>query len=182
MEQREEYIARIINRPAEHGFTEVKMVNAPQIQVSRWVRHRCWYLCQNAHGSDVTPPATPRSDETQEIVDEYKFGVICRKEIGFPFPADFDREWLDFQTAMIRAENEAFVRGYGKAFTIGVGNCLFGHHDDSLRPCKFEGKKRPTLESVGVNLYETLNMVGWDAYVVRDPHEPFQVFGLLLLE
>ena len=182
MEMREKYIARLINEPKPSGFTEVKMVNAPQIATARWMRQRCWYLCEASHEVDTVPPLSPSADETQAVLEEFRFGLMISKEVGFPFPQNFDPVWLDFQRSLTNAENQAFVRGYGKAFLIGSGNCLFGHHDDSLRPCRFAGKKRPTMEAVGINLHETLNMIGWDDLRVRDPHEPFQMFGLLLLE
>jgi predicted metal-binding protein len=182
MEMREKYVARLINDPKRFGFTEVKMINAPQIMTARWVRQRCWYLCLNPNADNTVPPGTPTGDETQLLLDEYKFGVMIRQDIGFPFPVDFQPVWLEFQEALVAVENESFKRGYGKAFAAGCGNCLSGHHDDSLRPCSFPGKKRPTLEAVGVNLYDTLNLIGWDEYLVRDAHQPFHLFGLLLLE
>jgi predicted metal-binding protein len=182
MEMREKYVARLINEPTRYGFTEIKMINAPQVQLARNVRQRCWYLCKAANQLDTTPPVTPTADDTQLMLDEYKFGLFLRKEVGFPFPVDFDPIWLEFQESMVNAERESFVRGYGKAFAIASGNCLCGHHDDSLRPCNFAGRKRPTLESIGVSLYDTLGLIGWDDYLVRDPHQPFQLFGLLLLE
>lgn len=182
MEIREKYIARIINDPAGNGFTEVKMINAPQVTTSRWTRQRCWYLCRAANDSDTTPPRSPDRDSTLLTLEEYRFGLMLRREVSFPFPPNFTAEWEDFQDAVVRVEEEAFKRGYGKAFAMGCGNCLFGHHDDSLRPCSFPGKRRPTLEAIGVNLHDTLTMLDWQDYLVRDSNEPFQLFALVMLE
>jgi len=182
MEVREKYIARLLNDPAAHGYSEIKFVHTPQIVVSRWVRQRCQYLCRATRQSDLCPPFSPTADDTLKMLDEYKFGLLLRQEVPLAAMADHGEAWRTFEQALVESENEAFIRGYGKAFSIGAGNCLFGHHDDRARPCDFTGKTRPTLESIGVNLHDTLDMVGWEHHLVRDPDDPFQFFGLLLLE
>ena len=182
MEVREKYIARLLNDPIVYGFSETKFIHMPQIITSNWVRQRCQYVCRHVRQSDFTPPFSPGAADTQKMLDEFRFGLILRKEVSLPFEGDFMRAWSDFEQAMVESETQAFQRGYGKAFAIGAGNCLFCHHDDSLRPCEFNGKSRPTLEAIGINLHDTLDMVGWDQYLVRSPEEPFQMFGVLLLE
>lgn len=183
VELREKYIARLLNEPQRHGFTEIKLFNTPQVTVSRWVRQRCWYLCKAAGESSTTPPATPDGESTRLTLEEYKFGVVLRREVPFAeMEQDAAAVWLAFQNSLVEVENQAFVRGYGKAFAIASGNCLFCHHDDRFRPCDFPGKRRPTLESIGVNLYDSFAQMAWEDYLLRGPGEPFQLFALVLLE
>lgn len=182
MEIREKYVARLINDPFTHGFTEIKFIHMPQIVTARWVRQRCQYMCLAARQSDLCPPFSPSAEDTAKMIDEFKFGLFVRREIPLPFEKDHRELWADFADAMTAAENESFVRGYGKAFALAAGNCIYCHHDDSIRPCDYPGKKRPTLEAVGVNLHDTLDMIGWEHYLIRDAEDPFQFFGLLLLE
>lgn len=182
MEVREKYIARVLNTPREFGFDEIKFIHSPQIQTARWTRLRCQYHCQKTAPSELTPPHSPTAVEMQSMIDEFKFGLMVRREEPVPFPEPPGQLWARFQDALIEAENESFIRGYKRAFAIAAGNCQFCHHDDSLRPCEYEGKKRPTLEAVGINLADTLAMIAWDHYLLRDPGDPFQMFGLLLLE
>lgn len=182
MEVREKYIARLLNEPEASGFTEIKFIHSPQIVTSRWVRLRCQYLCNHKRQSDTVPPFSPSTEEISDILEEYKFGLMFRRQVPIPLQRDHQTLWGEFEQAMVEAENEAFIRGYNKAFATGVGNCLFCHHDDSMRPCDFAGKRRPTLEAVGINLSDTLEMIGWEQHLIRDPEEDFQFFGLLLLE
>lgn len=182
MEIREKFVGRLMNNPADFGFTRVKVVNTPQVQTARWVRHRCRYICLSPGDGATTCPNTPTADETSQLLDEYKVGLMVHREIPAPVPEDLTESWKSFQDALVYAENESFKRGYGKAFAVGAGNCLFAHHDDSWRPCQYDGKRRPTLESVGVNLFDTLDLIGWDDLLIRDPDDPFHLFGLLLLE
>lgn len=182
MEVREKYIARIMTEPAAHGFTEIKFVHTPQICIGKWVRLRCQYVCRQRRQSDLCPPFSVTAEDTSRMLEEYRFGLFVRREIAMPAERPMADHWLEFQQSLVDAESEAFVRGYGKAFAIAAGNCLFGHLDDTMRPCDFSFKSRPTLEAVGINVQDTLDMIGWDMLQVREPHEPFQIYGLLLLE
>jgi predicted metal-binding protein len=182
MEVREKYIARLLKDPTAFGFTEIKFVHAPQVQYSRAIRLRCQYTCHGAGSSVLTPPHSPTMEEAQRMIDEFKFGVFVRREIPAPLPADFAEVWRDFEQSLVEAENESFIRGYGRAFAVASGNCLYCHHDESMRPCTFGGKRRPTLEAIGINLHDTFNMMAWEHHLVREPDAAFNLFGLLMLE
>lgn len=182
MEVREKYIARLLKHPDSLGFTEIKFVHAPQLQLRHGVRLRCQYTCTAAGTSPTSPPRTPDVKQVEAMVEEFKFGIMVRREVPHPFPADLGEMWREFQQGLLEAENEAFIRGYGNAFALAAGNCLYCHHDDSMRPCLFAGKTRPTLEALGINLKETFEMIAWEQYLLREPEEAFQIFGLLLLE
>ncbi len=182
MEVREKYIARVMNSPEEHGFTNVKFVHTPQLATASWVRLRCQYTCRNARKSDFVPPFSPTVDDTIRMMEEYKFGLLVRREEPVPLRLPNGDVWSAFQDSLIHSEQECATRGYGKAFALAVGNCLFCHHDDSMRPCDFNAKKRPTLEAIGFNMHDTLKMLAWEHYLVREPGDPMSLFGLLLLE
>ncbi|MCC5876958.1 MAG: hypothetical protein JJU11_12125 [Candidatus Sumerlaeia bacterium] len=181
MEVREKFVARLLNNPESIGFTEVKFVHSPQLQLSHAVRMRCQYTCSAAGESHLSPPGSPDPERVEKMLLEYKFGVMVRREIPHPFPDDVGEVWREFQQSLIEAENESFIRGYGNAFAMAAGNCLYCHHDNSLRPCNYAGKSRPTFEALGINLQETLSMIAWEHLLVRDTDDPFQLFGLLLL-
>ncbi|MBI1292041.1 hypothetical protein GC173_12485, partial [bacterium] len=69
MEVREKYIARLLNDPASHGYSEIKFIHTPQVVVSRWVRQRCQYLCRSSRQSDLCPPFSPTADDTLKMLD-----------------------------------------------------------------------------------------------------------------
>lgn len=182
MEVREKYIARLMSEPWQQNFTAIKFVHMPQIVVNPWVRQRCQYLCNHTRQSDLCPPFSASAEDTLNVLGDYKFGLMIRREEPFPFTRQTSEVWGDFQNALVEVENESFIRGYGKAFALATGNCVFCHHDDAIRPCEFNGKRRPTLEAIGINLYDTLDMIGWRELLFREPEDPFNLFGLLLLE
>jgi len=181
LEVREHYIAQLMRHPADYGLTEAKFVHAPHIITAHSSRLRCQYLCHSEGKSKSCPPHSPTHEDTIKILEEYRFGLMLRREIA-PGAEGDPAEWAAFHASLLQAEGESFRRGYSKAFALGVGNCIYQHLSDATRPCDFPGKSRPTLEAIGVNLTETLDILGWDAYLVRKPADPFQMFALLLLE
>lgn len=182
MEVREKYIARVLANPANNGFTEIKFVHTAQILTAKSTRLRCQYTCRHTRQSDFTPPFSLSTEDARQMLDEYKYGLMMRTELAHPFDQPFEQVWRDFEGALLKIEQIAFIRGYGKAFVLAAGNCLFGHHDDSVRPCEFPGKSRPTLEAIGIDLHETFSVIAWNHHLVREESDPFQLFGLLVLE
>lgn len=180
-EVRERYVALLMQDPELYGFSEVKFIHGAQVFTNRAVRLRCQYTCTETRQSDCSPPYTPTAHETREILDEYKYGVMLRREE--PFGRRDHREvWSEFAAQVLKIEREAIVRGYPRAFALAIGNCLYQHHDDHLRPCEYPGKNRPTLEALGIEIKDTLEMVQWHGHVSRSTDDPLQMFALLLLE
>jgi len=178
---RDAYMSRVLQNPASMNFTEIRFIYSAQIIAGAGIRQRCQYSCQLAHQATLSPPLSPTVIDTQKMLDEFRYGLIVRREAPIS-DQEFGRVWQDFSEKMLEFEHESFIRGYPKALVPAVGSCLFGHNDDSLRPCEYPGKSRPTFEAIGINLGETLDMIGWESYLVRDDHEPFQMFSVLMLE
>jgi predicted metal-binding protein len=90
--------------------------------------------------------------------------------------------WEEFSESMLTLEKQCLMRGYPRAFTLAIGNCLAPFAEEHIRPCDYPSKARPTLEALGIELKETLEIVHWGGMLVRGEDEPMQLFGLLLLE
>lgn len=178
---REKYVAQLLKRPADFGLTEAKFVHTPQICTGAAVRLRCQYTCAHTRQSDLVPPHAPTADETRRILDEYRFGLMLRR--GEPFGERDHRDlWRVFADQVATVERDCAERGYPRAFAVAVGTCMLLHRDDSLRPCEYASKSRPTFEAAGIDIKETLEMIQWHGMVVREEGEPFQLFALVLLD
>jgi predicted metal-binding protein len=178
---RDAYMSRVLQNPASMNFTEIRFIYSAQIIVGAAIRQRCQYACSLAHQSILSPPLTPGAQDTRRTLDEYRYGLIVRRKAPL-IDREFRDVWREFSDNMLEFEHESFIRGYPKAFVPAVGACLFGHNDDRLRPCDYPHKSRPTFEAIGVNLGETLDMIGWESHIIRDDHDPFQMFSVLMLE
>lgn len=180
-ELRERFVALMVNDPGLYGLSEVRFVHAPQIFTTRAVRLRCQYACSMTRQSDFSPPHSPTSSETREVLDEYRYGLLLRRE-EHGGRAGSQAIYAPFADRVLAIESECWSRGYPRAFVPAIGTCLYQHHDDSLRPCDYASKMRPTLEAIGVELRDTFEMVHWQQYLNREPDGPLQLFALLLLE
>jgi predicted metal-binding protein len=180
-ELRERFLGRLINEPGLYGLTEAKFIHTPQIIALRSVRLRCQYTCSQSHQCSTTPPLTPTAPEVRELLDEYKFGMMLRREEPFG-QRDHREVWAEFAAEVDRLEADTLSRGYPRAFAVGVGNCLYLHTGDHLRPCDYPAKHRPTLEAIGIELKETFEFLHWQPHLTRAESDPFQLFALLLVE
>lgn len=156
-------------------------MNTPQVITGQFPRLRCQFLCQQQRQSVVCPPFSPTRSEARAVLEEYRFGVAIRKELRLT-PEEHEAQWSEFHQNVLDAELRSLRAGYPKAFAFAIGNCVHLHFGDDARPCDFPGKTRPTLEAVGVNIPETLDLLNWDAFIHRTDEEPFQMLALLLLE
>ncbi len=181
MDTRDVFLSRVLQNPASLEFTEIHVIYAAQLIVSAGIRHRCQYSCALAHQSTFSPPITASSEDTRKMLDEYRYGLMVRREVPLS-DEDVSKAWGSFAEKVLEFEHECFVRGYPKAFVPAIGTCLFGHLDETLRPCEYDGKSRPTFEAIGINLGESLEMINWENYLIRDAHDPFHMFAALMLE
>ncbi len=184
MEQREKYIARLIHNPGGHGLSETRMINTPQVLVARWARLKCQYSCRGISAPMFHPPQSPTAEDTSEVLETYRFGLLLRRDIQFKGGETGAQDLLsEFQRSLLKIEDAAFSRGYSRAFLYAVGNCIFCQGgSEEMRPCHYPGKTRPTLEAAGIDLAETLRMLGWEEYLIHKPGGALSLFGLLLLE
>lgn len=181
-ELRERFVAMVVNDPGLYGLSEARFVHAPQVFTMRGVRLRCQYACSMTRQSDFSPPHSPTSDETRAVLEEYRYGLLLRREEPGRHGMDPGALYGPFADRVLAIEAECWTRGYPRAFVPAIGTCLYQHHDDSLRPCEYASKCRPTLEAIGVELRDTFEMVQWQQYLSREPDGPMQLFALLLLE
>jgi predicted metal-binding protein len=179
MEIREKFAARIISNPEKFDLAEAKFIHPAEVITADWIRLRCQYTCKGRGFKGYCPPETPTAPQTEHLIADFKFGILIRKEVQVPF--DPKKSWLTFQQQIVDLEQQCFMRGYGKAFAVAAGNCLYCHHDDTYRPCQGNKLLRPSMEAVGINLADTLNMMGWEEFLIRNETDPFQMFALMML-
>ena len=164
------------------GITESKFVYTAQVKFANSSRLRCQYDCLAGEKKSMFhPPNTPGLEVSRDMLVEYRFGLLMRREVSAEPAPEMD-EWSKFSDTVLKIERKAFLKGYVRAFNLAIGTCQYLHRNDSFRPCLYPDKKRPTFEAVGIELLETLEMVAWHDYAQRTKDEPFQLFALLMLE
>ncbi len=179
--EREQYLAEILRDPARLTFTEIRFIHAAQVITRRAIRQRCQYACSHSHQSALCAPLTPTDSDTRHILDEYRYGLVIRREAPLE-ERNYLEVWSEFARNILHFERELFLHGYPGVFALAIGNCVHGHLDDTFRPCEYPEKNRPTFEAVGIETWETLEMIHLEEYLRRQPGDPFQMFSLVMIE
>ena len=136
----------------------------------------------------------------RKLVARYRLGLFLR--LGVPTneiagtEAREKRLWWPSSKVLheivSKIEAEAFFDGYQFALAFGSGSCK-GFCPDvdctAIQPgrgCRFPMKARPSMESVGMDVFTMATKVGWDVYPVGPAICPDEVpvgskFGLVLI-
>ncbi|NYT01680.1 MAG: DUF2284 domain-containing protein [Methanosarcinales archaeon] len=185
---------------AVHG--DIRPISADQIVVSDWVRFKCRYGCPNFGRRLCCPPYSPTPEETRRALKDYQLGVVARFETDPPSTdpsvgMDHMHESLmDIQKTVHELERQAFVSGCYKAFAMSplpcrmCQTCVAGERlerdeapvlTDAVR-CRHRETMRPSMEACGIDVFKTLENIGYDLKVLKSRQERPVLFGLVLLD
>ncbi|KGK92036.1 hypothetical protein DP73_00240 [Desulfosporosinus sp. HMP52] len=111
------------------GFSSIRLISAGDIVVPGWVDLHCRFGCTE-YGKPHCPPDSLPAEKTREMLRDYRDCLLIE---GTPPTADFQR-------LILKAEGEAFVAGYYKAFALWAGPCSL------CTECGWEkGRRKNTL-------------------------------------
>jgi predicted metal-binding protein len=195
-------LERYCLRAIELGAADAKIISSEQVIVEDRVRLKCMVpRCPHYGESPNCPPYAPLPEETRRIVREYHQGVFVRLMI----PSDqiagekameenrmkpFRRK---IHEIVSKLESEAFYDGYPLALGFAAGSCkrtfCYDVECAALSPgkgCRHPLWSRPSMESVGMNVYTMAAKAGWEIYPIGRkvsldhlPHGSY--FGLVLV-
>lgn len=168
---------------------------------------KCWSYnrCANC------PPHSMKAEETQKIVDLYRHAIFIKSELksdvlagpevaksmvnhgvdkGKPDPKAVagGRATVNIFKAVSKLESMAFYDGHYYATGFACGTCrvtLCWKYPDcavlSGNKCRHVYLARPSMESVGFNVYKMATRVGWDIYTIGATVLPEDVPHALLM-
>ena len=163
------------------GASDTKIIPAHWVLIDERVKMKCLAPRCHLYGeSPNCPPYTPQPGEMRKVVSKYSYAILLKNDV-LPLE-DFldDKKW--HQAHMIHQgktheivshiEALAFNDGYYFALGFAAGGCktalcrgLICQFLDSGR-CRFPLKARPSMEAVGIDVYNLACRVGWDIYPV----------------
>lgn len=167
----------------DHGFDAFKWLPAADIAVSRWVRMKCVYGCDEYGKNAACPPFNPPVAECERFFREYTESAIFRfskvaaiREERKAWSRGIDRKLLELERAV-------FLSGYHKAFMLLMGSCPLCE-ECAGRPekCRHAGSARPTPEGLAVDLFATARSVGYPLEVLTDYSQPMNRYAILLVQ
>jgi predicted metal-binding protein len=165
----------------ELGATDARIVHASDVVVDERVRMKCLVpRCYLVGESPNCPPYTPEPDFMRKVLAKYAYAVVFKHDVEPKLDFVDDQQWHqghmahqgktgDIATSL---EALAFNDGHYFAMAFGAGGCKTSlckgqicQFLDSGR-CRFPLKSRPSMEGVGIDVYDLACQVGWDIYPV----------------
>jgi len=169
----------------EAGAADSKIIPAKLVKFDRRVKLKCMVPRCHLYGSSPNcPPYTPDIETMKKTISQYKWAVIAKSDVK-PIEDFIDqKKWLKGHEKHQRrthdivcaVESRAFNDGYYFAVGFSAGGCktalcagLVCQYLDSGR-CRFPLKARPSMEGVGIDVFDLVTKIGWDIYPVASKY------------
>ncbi|MBQ3108912.1 MAG: DUF2284 domain-containing protein [Clostridia bacterium] len=154
------------------GAADAKEIDVSTVVTAAWTFHKCKFGCKAYGKSHCCPPNTPKWNETQEILNCYKRGILFR----------FTGLENDPVTVMAaKVAREMFLDGYYKVIPFGSGPCS-KCKVCNMETCHFPHDTCPAMEACGIDVFATARNNGFPIVTIRDISEDHNYYGLLLAE
>ena len=175
-----------LNEAAEfHGIEDLRPFSTEKIVVAEWVQLKCRYGCTRYNRSWCCPPATPTPEKIRQILSEYSVALLLQSTHYLPHYYNDDSRK---RTSLVRCwkgtvslERMLFLEGYHKAFSLVGESCSLRRKCEYPENCRFPQEKRPSLESVSIDVIGTLRRLGIIPELVNDVKKPFKYYAVILV-
>ncbi len=142
---------------------------------------------RRAGGSPYCPPHTPQPDFMRKVFSQYQWTVLFKTDVGpledyIPTSEARVKEMrsqrgrnFHEKTWEILGQLESYVqsKGYDLAMGFSGGSCkinlCYGAPCGVFQNgnCRFPLRARPSMEAVGIDVFDLANKVGWNSYMIR---------------
>lgn len=153
------------------GFFEAAALEPGTISGKPWVKAKCRYGCSHYGRTWSCPPHSMDSEEFRELLDCYSKAILVA---GQP-------PLKQFQQNLLELEKYAFLQGFKKALVFSAGPCSWCEQCADER-CRSPEKRRPSLESCGVDVFELAESCRMDLKPLKTSADFVKYIGLLLIE
>jgi predicted metal-binding protein len=168
-------------KAVEAGVNSARVINPGNVVTAAWVRLKCQWGCKYKL-THCCPPETPTPKETREILDCYRRAILCHTEA--PMSPERGKRMVGVLKNMVDLEGEMFKDGYYKAFVLLAGPCVLCRECGKKKgaDCSFPDRARPSMESFGIDVFQTAWDHGLTIRTLRDKSEPQNLFFLFLVD
>ncbi len=140
----------LIAEARQLGFTFARIIETRDIGIEPWVRLKCRFGCSGYGTSLTCPPHSLDEAKMRAVVSRYTHGLLVQAS-----PPS-----KEFHGRLLALERHLFLGGDPEALAFGAGPCPVCAACPPDGPCRFPDKARPSLESCGVDVYETARRAG----------------------
>jgi predicted metal-binding protein len=179
-------VQRIQLSAAKYGIGEVLMISTKDICVAEWVQLKCKYGCKRFGKSWCCPPETPAPEQSRLLLNEYKKAlVLCGNGSNTEFYKNNSqkrRKQVLVWKGTVAIERELFLSEYYRAFALVAENCALCKECLYPHDCKFPNDRRPSVESLSIDVFQTLKNVGKKFRLAKTINEKHNYYSIILLE
>ncbi len=174
----------------ELGASAAEVIPASYVVVQERVWMKCLVpRCGSAGLSPYCPPNSPQPDFMRKVVGQYQWAVVFRRDVEpiedyIPTSEARQREiverlrtrgFVHGKTWEILGRLESYTqsKGYDLAMGFSAGSCracLCANAPCAVlqnEGCRHPLQARPSMEAVGIDVFDLATKVGWDAYMIR---------------
>ncbi len=160
------------------GADEARVVDASRIPVEDAVAFKCRVpRCFGYDSCAQCPPHAPQPAEIRQLLKGYSHGVFFVRRVSSKL-LKLDRNDKERKAAfrsilelVSKLESAAFYDGHYLAVGFSAGSCFSSLCDPKLgcqvmkgEKCRFPLKSRPSMEAVGMNVYNLIASFDWEVY------------------
>jgi predicted metal-binding protein len=165
----------------QHRFEDFKWIDPAQIVVSQWVRMKCMYGCRH-YGDASCPPNVPSIDECRDFIGEYNDVLVIHesrsvssREERYAWTGEINRRLLEL-------EREVFIGGNPRAFLLFLDTCRMCDECGGARSeCNQPKSSRPTPEGMGIDVFTTVQNIGYPIEVLSSEDQTMNRYAFLLV-
>lgn len=168
----------------EQGAFRAKLIEASDVVVDDRVRLKCNVpVCQDFNNHLLCPPNTVSVKKFRSLCSQYSAALVIQvKSQGFE-ETDLIAAEKNLHTIVNKTEGRALTEGNYLASGFIASSCKLcpqcvGYH--SKLPCRHPYQARPSIESMGVDIFKTCNNAGIEFALGLSSEVVYS--GLLLLD
>ena len=158
------------------GAEKAAVIDTSAISVSEAVAFKCRVpRCPNYASCANCPPHAPTPEEFRRVLAGFSKAILFNKRFAPEVMLSPDQEAARteafrsiFQLAA-KLESAAFYAGHYLAFGLAAGSCrnVLCHEQDGCavldgKACLFPALARPSMEAVGIDVFQLAALAGWD--------------------
>ncbi len=175
-------LEKVIKLAVKKDATDAKLILPSSVVTAPWVRMKCQYGCPAYGLSYCCPPDTPDHNQTRELLDSYQRAVLFHLES--PKVPGKKRQFKKYYNKLVDLEAQLFKEGYYKTFLFLAGPCRLCKECEKVNDklCQHGYKARPSMESCGIDVFQTARNNGFKIQTLKDPEETQNVYCLLMVD
>ena len=129
------------------------------------------------------PPNVPSLSDCRQFFSEYSSAAVFHFSQAVEIPED-RHEWSrQVNRSLLDLECAVFLAGYQRVFLLFMDSCgLCKKCSGAREECSEPRSSRPTPEAMGVDVFSTMQGIGYPIVVLKDYHDTMNRYAFLLVE